>query len=426
MATTIAGRKAAYKLPPTTITDQLVSQEARRINALKEQKRRRAQRVDSARHLDRFAEMTLGMSDDDAEEAEEEDPQVAPGSVAQYAAMLAQEVDPGAIENHVLAPVPSLSPHHLSPPPPHEAATTPAKKKKKRRKARRQNKWADRCMYAELLEMAIAPQEWEDADGLPLDLETGWVAVGPVPVGKRCLAITQTAAGATMAPNTTLRSRILGKVLLHRFPSPLPPLTILDCILDARWRENGILHVLDVIKWKGQDVADCESAFRRVLSIFWWRDTRLTELVHPTAPPPPQPGQEQEDPPGMYRFPYPTALLPVPYHTDTSLPALLAHVVPAARAPRLVQVCLPLPVPAQPFVVGEGMDVDAGTFEFGQQVRAQTRTQVQVEPDGLLLYVKEAAYEPGTSPLSSWIPIAQEEEKGEGRLDLFERSVTGL
>ena len=66
------------------------------------------------------------------------------------------------------------------------------------------------------------------------------------------------------APNTTLRSRLLGKVLIQRFPSVLPPLTILDCILDNKWRENGILHILDVVKWKGQDVSDCEASFRQV------------------------------------------------------------------------------------------------------------------------------------------------------------------
>ena len=67
-----------------------------------------------------------------------------------------------------------------------------------------------------------------------------------------------------IAPNTTLRSRVLGKMLLPRFPSSLPPLTVLDCILDVNWRDNGIIHVLDVLKWKGQDVGDCETPFRRV------------------------------------------------------------------------------------------------------------------------------------------------------------------
>ncbi len=46
------------------------------------------------------------------------------------------------------------------------------------------------------------------------------------------------------------------------FPSSLPPHTVLDCILDDNWRSNGILHILDVIKWKGQDIADCETPFR--------------------------------------------------------------------------------------------------------------------------------------------------------------------
>ena len=78
-----------------------------------------------------------------------------------------------------------------------------------------------------------------------------------------------------------------------------------------------------------------------------------------------------------------------------------------------------------------------------------------IQPDGLLLYVSEASYESGTSPLSSWIPITgydkdlgkekveeeeEEEEvradvnmdgeKGssgkEGPLDLFQRFVFSL
>ena len=32
-------------------------------------------------------------------------------------------------------------------------------------------------------------------DGLPEDLESGWVAVAPVPVGKRCLAVTHQSSG---------------------------------------------------------------------------------------------------------------------------------------------------------------------------------------------------------------------------------------
>lgn len=65
-------------------------------------------------------------------------------------------------------------------------------------------------------------------------------------------------------PNTTLRSRVLGKSLMKPFPSSLPPHTVIDCILDENWKLNGVLHILDVIKWKGQDIADCETPFRSV------------------------------------------------------------------------------------------------------------------------------------------------------------------
>lgn len=37
--------------------------------------------------------------------------------------------------------------------------------------------------------------------------------------------------------------------------------------------------------------------------------------------------------------------------------------------------------------------------------------KAQIQPDGLLLYVAESSYEPGTSPLSSWVPITVYEQK---------------
>lgn len=63
----------------------------------------------------------------------------------------------------------------------------------------KKNKWADHCMYAELLELnprpALNPQIAVE-DGLPDDLDTGaWVAISGVPVGKRCLAITYASSG---------------------------------------------------------------------------------------------------------------------------------------------------------------------------------------------------------------------------------------
>lgn len=78
------------------------------------------------------------------------------------------------------------------------------KKNKKKGNYNKPSKWADQCMYAELLEMAIDDPAWstdddlsEGADGLPEDLESGWVAIAPVPVGKRCLVVTHQTAGVT-------------------------------------------------------------------------------------------------------------------------------------------------------------------------------------------------------------------------------------
>ena len=59
------------------------------------------------------------------------------------------------------------------------------------------SKWADKCMYAELLEMREGGFDASGVlrDGIPDDIETGWVAVTPVPAGKRCLAVTHQTSG---------------------------------------------------------------------------------------------------------------------------------------------------------------------------------------------------------------------------------------
>ena len=59
------------------------------------------------------------------------------------------------------------------------------------------SKWADKCMYAELLEMKEGgfDASADLRDGVPEDIETGWVAVTPVPSGKRCIAVTHQTSG---------------------------------------------------------------------------------------------------------------------------------------------------------------------------------------------------------------------------------------
>jgi hypothetical protein len=45
-----------------------------------------------------------------------------------------------------------------------------------------------------------------------------------------------------------------------------------------------------------------------------------------------------------------------------------------------------------------------------------TPVSKSIAPDGLLLYVAEASYEAGSSPLSSWIPIAGSQDTVEAPL----------
>lgn len=218
-------RKGSYKLPPTTISDKLVSQEARRskvitahsfvftiqtllhtgfgrtetrqfiflltLHPFHHLKQRRAQRIDSTRQLDLFSGLNLGGESDNDEE---EPPSVAPASVAPYVSMLDPGITPNAISSsqHV-----TFSPL-LDPQTPQKGTKKKPKRKNKKRSSK-PSRWADKCMYAELLEMSTdAPWCSPDgtvSDGLPNDLETAWVAVAPVPVGKRCLAVTHQSSG---------------------------------------------------------------------------------------------------------------------------------------------------------------------------------------------------------------------------------------
>ena len=60
------------------------------------------------------------------------------------------------------------------------------------------------------------------------------------------------------------------------------------------------------------------------------------------------------------------------------------------------------------------VDTQSTIVEVGQI----QRVEVQVQSEGLLLYVNQATYEPGTSPLSTWVPTQFEDV---AVLDVFER-----
>ncbi|PIL27346.1 hypothetical protein GSI_10493 [Ganoderma sinense ZZ0214-1] len=447
-------RKASFKTPPQAVKETLTSQEARRNRALEEQKRRRAERIDSTRQLDILADLSLGHSDDEADEDDDPNPQpdIVHEGVGHFVTMLppaitaptpvsSESAQPLAPEINMQTTQEKKRPknkrkgkgrasqqqqHDPSAGVPHGsgAGTRPRGAGKPKAKNAKPSKWADKCMYAELLEMKEGgfDASADLRDGIPEDIETGWVAVTPVPSGKRCIAVThQTSGIAGVVPNTTLRSRVLGKALMKPFPSSLPPQTVLDCILDDNWRDNGILHVLDVITWKGQDLGDCETPFR-----FWWRDTRLSEL--PTFPPPPNAAAADSTSPTSYVFPHPTSFSPIPYHTDTSLRSLLSSLIPLTRAPRSVSVTVPLLTSTSD---GSAMDMDG---PGGSPLVQLQRIHAPIAADGLLLYVAQAAYEPGTSPLSVWIPLVAYQTREEAQvqpgvniaespLDVFERLV---
>jgi snurportin-1 len=153
-------------------------------------------------------------------------------------------------------------------------SSTPSTSKQSRK--HKQSKYAEKCMYAELLELGGDSDKLR-TNALPPDLQVKWIALSPVPKGKRCLAVAHMSHGNPgsgqiilklvvsplmyAAVPTVLHSRLKGKVLLA-FPSPLPPDTILDCILDEQWRYSGLLHVLDVVRWHGQSIGDGECSFR--------------------------------------------------------------------------------------------------------------------------------------------------------------------
>ena len=81
---------------------------------------------------------------------------------------------------------------------------------------------------------------------------------------------------------------------------------------------------------------------------------------------------------------------------------------------------MPPTAPTDSDAITGGMDVDGS-----KERPALISIFANVAPDGLLLYVAEASYETGASPLSSWIPInAESAESLSPRarpLDVFER-----
>jgi len=155
--------------------------------------------VESERHIELFAGLHLGLSDDEA--GNNDNPDIVREGIAQLAPLL-----PRSEPN--LAPVPSQASPADSSAAGAPQTPTPSKDKggwKKGSKAsnKKASPWANKCMYAELLEMQETDLWPGMEDGLPSDLETGWVALAPVPVGKRCIAISHQGGGTIGAGAST-------------------------------------------------------------------------------------------------------------------------------------------------------------------------------------------------------------------------------
>jgi snurportin-1 len=157
----------------------------------------------------------------------------------------------------------------------------------------------------------------------------------------------------------------------------------------------------------------------------------------------------------QYQFSYPNTIIPVPYVTPTTYETLLHDVIPKAKRPTGLRVRIPaasdLNVPSPVVEEGSGvaspnstlvvtpdvdMQVDTPTVIFKPHVAPSVLKEVEasITPDGILLYLTEAAYTPGTGPLSAWVPLEAYANPGEGNgqgkddvsmqispVDLFER-----
>lgn len=66
------------------------------------------------------------------------------------------------------------------------------------------------------------------------------------------------------------------------------------------------------------------------------------------------------------------------------------------------------------------MEID----QIGQQLSSEI--EIEIESDGLLLYVSQASYEHGTSPLSTWIPVVSYSPGKPSPLSIFEKYARAL
>lgn len=169
--------------PPQIIQDgisqfaSLLSSEPPSLSNIPEKQPSRSSRADSALGAIAEGHTATRRSDHKTDDVEQASPQPSPTQVKKKKKSKRRQ-KPRSLQT-------------LGELPPNLATSKPSGKEK--------SPWADRCMYAELLELNPRPAfnpRIDVEDGLPDDLDTGaWVAISGVPVGKRCLAVTYASSG---------------------------------------------------------------------------------------------------------------------------------------------------------------------------------------------------------------------------------------
>lgn len=128
----------------------------------------------------------------------------------------------------------------------------------------------------------------------------------------------------------------------------------------------------------------------------WWRDTRISE-VNPLA------SLKMPSTSKTTGYEYPIFFLSVPSFNPLPLSYLLSTVIPAASSSRSVS-----------------MNSFVGSADHSMELDCLVSNQVNnFESDGLLLYHSAASYEPGTSPLSLWLPLIEEHSGTQSCLSTF-------
>ncbi|GAA5984643.1 hypothetical protein JCM10908_003437 [Rhodotorula pacifica] len=360
-------RKSFHAAPPSAHSTQAL----RRRQALDAQRQRRTSAIEAARtafrDLDDLEDLSLAGSS--ADEADSPPPTSPPLSDAR--------------SNSDRAPFsPALSDSSTQPPAP-VISKTKRKAFKPKYKA-----WAKNLLsYAETLDLRY---------GLPEGIESDWRAV-VVPKGKRCLCATANEQGGN---NTILYSRVAGRAR-GRFYTSLPP----DCLLDTVWDSHlGVLWVLDVCKWRSQYLVQCEAEMRA-----FFVASKLSELPTQMYSPPSLSESSATDRSGTARtlLVLPIPNLPPPLSPASLLPLLSTLSSNPAQALDISALVFP-PTPSSP----------SGDPTAFLPPPAPIPITLPLQPTGLLLYLSQAHYESGSTPLVSWVPcpdqIAEGMEAAEG------------